>query len=304
MIAFSCEGCGKSFEVADDLAGRKLRCKACGSWTRVPPPEPVLAPLAPRQPPAAEVAPKRKRKRKGRKPGTIDRDAWVALGVGSGLAAVTLAVPPVGFVIHVLMTVIHELGHTATAWVLASPALPSFDLSYGGGVSLILPRQPLLIVVGCATFGILLYRARDDRTELLKWTVAAAFYAVAMASPLRGFLITAMGHGSELVFAGIFLHRALSGHQVLRGEERPLYAFLALFMLLYDARFALNLMTSRAHREAYGDAKGGGHAMDFDLIANDSLHWPIQNVAGLFLLACALTPVAAFLAHRYGNPPR
>ena len=30
MIAFSCEGCGKAFEVDDDLAGRKSRCKDVG----------------------------------------------------------------------------------------------------------------------------------------------------------------------------------------------------------------------------------------------------------------------------------
>jgi hypothetical protein len=305
MIAFSCAGCGKSFEVQDDLAGRRSRCKRCGAVMRIPAPEPVGAPLAPLAAPvpSPEAVPRRRRK-KARKTRAIDRDAWVALGVGSGLAAVALAVPPITFVIHVLMTVIHELGHAATAWLLASPALPSFDLAYGGGVSLILDRQPLLVVAAYATFSWLLLRARGDRAEFAGWAVAAALYSLALFSPLRGLLIAAMGHGSELVFAGIFLHRALSGDQVLRGEERPLYACLGLFILLYDARFAVELMSSRAHREAYGEAKGGGHWMDFDLIAGDYLHWPLQGVAGLFLLACAVTPVAALLAHRYGRRPR
>jgi fatty acid desaturase len=93
---------------------------------RIPSSEPVLALLAPR--PATEAAPKRKRKKKTSKPGTIDRDAWVSLGVGFGLAVIALAVPRIGFFIHVLMTVIHELGHTATAWLFASPALPEFRL--------------------------------------------------------------------------------------------------------------------------------------------------------------------------------
>jgi preprotein translocase subunit Sss1 len=305
MISFACEGCGRAFQADDSLAGRKSRCKSCGASTRIPPPEPVLATLlGPRQVSEPEAAPKRKRKKKARKPGTIDRDAWVSLGVGAALAVIALVVPLIGFVIHVLMTVIHELGHVATAWLFASPALPSFDLSFGGGVSLILPRQPILVIIACATFGFLLFRARGDRAELLKWTVAAVLYGLAMVSLLRGLLITAMGHGSELIFAGIFLHRALSGNQVLRSEERPLYAALGLFILLYDARFALNLMTSHAHREAYGDAKGGGHWMDFDLIAHENLHCSVQSVAGLFLLACVLTPVAAFLVHRYGNRPR
>ena len=276
MIAFSCEGCGKAFEVDDDLAGRRSRCKRCGAVMRIPDSEPVLAPLA-TAPGYGGGGRARSGERKTRKPGTIDRDAWVALGIGAGLAAVALAVPPIGFVIHVLMTVIHELGHTATAWLFASPAMPSFDLSYGGGVSLVLARQPLLVIAAYAVFAFLLFRARGDRADLVKWAVAAVLYSVAMFSPLRELLITAMGHGTELLFAGIFLHRALSGDQVLRSEERPLYAFLGLFILLYDARFAVDLMSSQAHREAYGDAKGGGHWMDFDLIANDHLHWPLRK---------------------------
>jgi hypothetical protein len=302
MIEFSCEGCGKSFEVDDSLAGRRSRCKQCGAVTRIPASEPVLEVLAPLPLPVPEAAPKRKRKKKARKPGTIDRDAWISLGVGSGLAVLALAVPLIGFVIHVLMTVIHELGHTATAWLFASPAMPSFDLSYGGGVSLILARQPILVVAAYGVFAYLLFRARGDRPELLKWSIAAGLYTLVMFSPLRGLLITAMGHGSELLFAGIFLHRALSGNQILRGEERPLYAFLGLFILLYDSRFAFDLMSSRAHRVAYGDAKGGGHWMDFEVIANETLHWPLQSVAAVFLFACVLTPVAALLVHRYGRP--
>ena len=86
-------------------------------------------------------------------------------------------------------------------------------------------------------------------------------------------------------------------------EERPLYAFLGLFILLYDMRFAANLMTSSDYREAYITAKEG-HVMDFDKIANDYLHCPMENVVGLFLFACFLTPAVAFLAHRYGNRTR
>jgi hypothetical protein len=108
------------------------------------------------------------------------------------------------------MTVIHELGHTATAWLFASPALPSFDLSYVVVVSHILHRQPLLVVSAYAIFAVLLFRAKGDRPELVRWALAAVLYSVAMFSPLRGLLITAMGHGSELFFAGIFLYRALS----------------------------------------------------------------------------------------------
>lgn len=72
--------------------------------------------LAPRPTAAPESeAPRRRRRRRKRDPGKLDRDAWVALGIGAGLAGLALAVPLLGFVIDVLKTLIHELGHTAAA---------------------------------------------------------------------------------------------------------------------------------------------------------------------------------------------
>ena len=124
-------------------------------------------------------------------------------------------------------------------------------------------------------------------------------YSAVVFSSLRDVLITTMGHGAELLFAGIFLYRALSGSQVLRSEERPLYAFLGLYIVLADARFAYRLITSPEYREDYGSAKGGGHWMDFSQIADEQLHIRLEVVAALFLLACVLTPLAAFLAHQY-----
>src|SRR5690349_8248247 len=37
MIEFSCENCGKHFRVADELAGRKAKCKDCGGSITIPP---------------------------------------------------------------------------------------------------------------------------------------------------------------------------------------------------------------------------------------------------------------------------
>ena len=134
---------------------------------------------------------------------------------------------------------------------------------------------------------------------LIAILVGVALYSAAAFSPLRELLIVAMGHGSELLFAGVFLYRALSGSQVLRSEERPLYAFIGLYIVLFDARFAYQLIASPEHREAYGDAKGGGHWMDFSVIANEHLHVRLEAVAALFLVACALPPLVAFLTYLY-----
>lgn len=314
MIEFQCSGCGRTFRADDHLAGLRSRCKTCGAATIVPTPGPsafddVPAPeplprLAPRQVPADSPEAPRRRARRKRKAATIDRDAWIALGLGAGLAAIAMAVPLLGFVVDVLRTVIHELGHTATAWILGSPAIPSFDLSFGGGVSHILRRQPLLIAAIYGIFATLLFRSRDDRPAMVGLLVGVGAYSAVVFTPVRDMMILAMGHGAELVIAGIFLYRALSGSQVLRGEERPLYAFLGLYMILADARFAHGLISNRDRRAEYEDAKGGGHQMDFSRLAEEYLHARLEVVAGAFLLACALTIAAAFLVHRYGRRPR
>jgi hypothetical protein len=310
MIAFTCVGCGKSFRVDEGLAGRRSRCEKCGAVTRIPSPgpppvapasRPTPAPTVTANPPApAPEVPRRPGPRK-RKKKTSDRDAWVSLAIGAGLAAIALAVPLIGLVPAVLMTVIHELGHVATAWLVGSPAVPSFDLTYGGGVTHAFDRQPLLIVVIYGVFAFLAFRARDDRPALITVLIAVALYSVATFSPLRDLLITAMGHGMELLIAGVFLYRALSGSQIIRGAERPLYAFLGLYIVLDGARFAFRLIASREHREDYGEAKGGGHLMDFSRIADQHMQGRLEVIAALFLMACALTPLAAFLVHRYGR---
>ena len=47
MIEFTCSGCGRAFTVPEAMAGRKARCKSCGSALIVPMP----APAGPAKPP-------------------------------------------------------------------------------------------------------------------------------------------------------------------------------------------------------------------------------------------------------------
>ena len=94
-----------------------------------------------------------------------------------------------------------------------------------------------------------------------------------------------MGHGTELLIAGIFFYRALSGAAVVHSVERPLYAAIAFFIVFSDINFSYRLMTSPFARAEYADAKGGGHWMDFSRIAIDHLHVNLTSVAFLFFFA-------------------
>jgi ubiquitin-protein ligase len=50
MITFQCGGCGRAFNVPDEFAGRKAKCKTCGNQVVVPHPDAAVAPPAPDAP--------------------------------------------------------------------------------------------------------------------------------------------------------------------------------------------------------------------------------------------------------------
>jgi hypothetical protein len=248
--------------------------------------------------PPVSPTPVEPRKRVTHKP--ITWEPWLSLGIGAGLTALYQSVPLIDMVVGCLATVIHELGHTATAWLFCNPTVPAFDLKYGGGIARGLGRQPVLVAAAYAGFAYFTFQARGDWKKVILWLSFLSLYTLAMATVLHGILISFMGQGGELVFSGIFIYRALSGSQVLRREERPLYAFLGMAMLLGNTKLAWGLMTSADAREIYHEAHGG-LTMDFDVIADEYLHWPLAKAAVLLLIACLVTPLAAFAAYGYAR---
>ena len=306
-ITFACQWCDHTLAVDAAAAGRRVRCGQCRRVMRVPA---AAATTAMTAGPLLEVAPEPSPAGRPRWPrrvraiqpqrvwAGIERDGWVALAIGLPLAVVVLTVPCIGLVVNTLQMILHESGHTAAAWLLATPAVPQFDLHYGSAFTHKMHRQPLLILAAYVGIGYLAYLARGNRRALVGWAVAAVAYGVAVTNPVRGLLISTMGHGGELVFAALFLYRALSGSQILTPVERPLYAMLGFYGIIYNVRFAAQLIFAESARAAYGDAMGGGHRMDFDRVAA-TLHCPLQAVAAVFGIACLLTPAAAYLAHRY-----
>jgi hypothetical protein len=155
----------------------------------------------------------------------------------------------------------------------------------------------VILVYAALAAGLWLVRGRPRALVVL--ADLTALYSLLAWTPAHEAAIVLGGHGSELVFAGIFLHRAVSGEGLKTRAERPAYAFVAFFTLLFDVRFALRLIASPLERAIYEEAKGGGHWMDFSRLADDYLHASLPVVALLFLLACALPPLLAVLAHRY-----
>ena len=231
----------------------------------------------------------------------IDREGWAALGVGAALAVCIL---PLSFASHVFSyfgVLVHEMGHALAGWLYGYPSIPAFDFVYGGGVTSHTGRT-LLLAAGAQ--GALLWLAwifRRNPPSLLLALVAAALYALTAWTPLHEPVITAMGHGAELIVAGIFLHRAASGSACHHGAERVAYGFLGWFVTFDNLRFAHRLATSSFHREMYEQAKGGGHWMDFSVLAEQYLQVPLDRVALAFFVLCLFAPALAILANHYAT---
>ena len=217
--------------------------------------------------------------------------------VGAILATVVTVLPFPRFVFGYMGTLLHEFGHTVAAWSFGYPAIPAFNFQHGGGVTSIDERQWPLMLLWFVGVGWLLWRYRFHRPAWPLLAIPAALYIALAVTRVHEIVITFMGHGMELTIAGVFLYRALSGSAVKHAIERPLYAFLGLFLVFGEMRFAWGLANSREKQIEYG-IELSGIPNDWLRIA-DRLSMDLPTAAGLYLLLTPLPVVFAWLFFRY-----
>src|SRR5262245_18753652 len=46
IITFPCTGCGQKYQVSQELAGKKMKCRKCGALQTIPVPHATTAPVA------------------------------------------------------------------------------------------------------------------------------------------------------------------------------------------------------------------------------------------------------------------
>lgn len=220
---------------------------------------------------------------------------WMSVGGGALLALIILMMPRLDFIFQIFITLVHELGHAVFGWLFGYPSVPAFDFMYGGGVTMHQQRA-LPLVYGVL---VLLFAAaiiyRRNLTTVITLAVCGLLYTLISFTRAHEVVNLFMGHGTELIIAGIFLYRGFSGFAVVHAVERPLYAFLGFFVLFSDLRFAYRLITDPVHRYLYEEAKGGGHWMDFSRIAEEYLRVDLSVVALFFLLCCFLPIIAIWI---------
>jgi hypothetical protein len=291
----SCPKCG--FEQAEGLEA----CELCGViFAKIPAelpgaPSPAAA-AGPSAAPASDVLPTAA-------PHLSTYD--LALLGGGLLAAILLsALPFTRFVLSALVTLLHELGHAAVAWALGCPAVPAFDLVYGGGVTYHQSFEPPLAVLVGGLFVAAGWWLRRRPRAVVAVAILGLVWLLIVVSPWRrSVAISAAGHAAEMLFAGLFLWMALSGVGWRSPEvERPLGSFVAFFVSLHTLAFASRLRSDDAYLAEYLRGKGGALMNDLEHVALDLKIWlgvetSVPELAGWILLLTPLTLATALALH-------
>jgi len=233
-----------------------------------------------------------------------DAGAWKILLGGLISALIAHAIPFFQFMLSPLVTLLHEFGHAATAWLLGCPAIPAFDFAYGGGITQHHDFQlPLGVLIGAGWAWLGWTFRRNPRTLAVLGLCAGAWLVAVSSEWRRELVIASMGHVGELILAGVLLSMALAGAGWRIPEiERPLGAFAAFFVQLQTLRFAWRLRHDDAFLAEYVAGKGGALMNDLEVIALDVKIWAgvsmdIREVAGWLMLLALVVPIAAILLY-------
>ena len=76
---------------------------------------------------------------------SIDSKGLSALLTGLVLAIVLTLISPFRVLFHGFLILVHEIGHAVTHWLFGRPAIPTVNLAYGGGVTLVFDQSIFVI---------------------------------------------------------------------------------------------------------------------------------------------------------------
>lgn len=222
------------------------------------------------------------------------------LGFGLAAAIVVYWMPFTRFVLSALITLFHELGHAVVGWLMGYPSIPAFDFVYGGGLTSHGEFHKSIAIVIALGFAYAIWLFRENRkSAAIIGAVFLVWLFFVTREWRREILFASAGHVGELILAGIFFYKALSGTGWRAPElERPLGAFVAFFVQINATLFAWRLLRDPAFLDWYREGKGGALMNDLEVIALDLQIWlgiapGIEGVArGLLVFSVVPTIVA------------
>lgn len=224
------------------------------------------------------------------------------LGFGLAAAIVAYWIPFTRTVLSAIVTLFHEFGHAVMGWLMGYPSIPAFDFVYGGGITPHGEFRRSIVIAIAVIFAYLAWLFRENRKSLV---IIGAIFLVWLFFVTREWrretIFAAAGHGGELILAGIFFYKALSGTGWRAPEfERPLGAFVAFFVQINTTLFAWRLLHDAAFLDWYREGKGGALMHDLEVIALNLQIWlgpsiGIEGAARWLLFFCAVPTVVALV---------
>lgn len=224
------------------------------------------------------------------------------LAFGLGAAILAYVFPLTRYLLSVVVTLFHELGHAVAGWLFGYPSIPAFDLMYGGGLTHY-GEFKLSIAVGIACgFGYLGWLFRQNRKSVALVVAAFAAWLLIVISPWRRELVMAgAGHLAEFILAAILFYKALAGVGWRNPTfERPLGAFVAFFVQIHSTLFAWRLRHDAEFLAWYRRGKGDALMNDLESIALDiqiryGFAPQVEGVAKWLLVFSVLPTVVALV---------
>ena len=201
----------------------------------------------------------------------------------------------------------HEIGHAVAWWIFGSPALPSFDFQYGGGMTYPIGHYTSLLVAVYVGFAAAIGWAGYNRL----WALAAGL-VVALGCHIalnitagHEVFAGAMGHGGEVLIAAFCIIRAGTGETEGGFGERYLSMVFGLFTMLKNLLLPFALVTDEIYHAVYTQQKGGHMMGDYDAVA-DQLDISLKtlclwSIGTTLLVFAAALLLAVLLPKRQSN---
>ena len=222
---------------------------------------------------------------------------WV---VGGALAPLFAATPILQYMAWFLSSLVHEMGHTAMAWLMGCSAVPAIRLD--GHAATPTAEQSRVAAYGMwiALAAVSTWLWRTDRRRLALFTAAAVIaYPMIALDPVRRPLAHLLGgHLGEVLFATLALYRSLSGRATAHLAERIAYAMVGWYLWGHNLTLTYGLATDAAVRDHYESNGSFGLTNDYIRVAEEILDWPLTKVAWWATVAALPAPLAAILLSR------
>jgi hypothetical protein len=234
---------------------------------------------------------------------SVSREPWIYLAIGAATAPIFALTPLLGFMGWFLASLVHEMGHSAVAWFFGMPAFPAISLE-GHAVSV--HSEPIVLFAIFVWAGLLgaAWKLLEGRARWIALGIVGVVYPLLAFTDAKEVLHLLAGHGGELAFGALCLWKTLDGGFTESRLERALYGTVGWYLLGSNAKLCLGLMFSASSREWYGENGSFGLTNDMIRAAEDVLHWRLQSVAFLMLVATIAALAAAFGLWRISSRTR